>query len=289
MPDFPWTAGKSSRRSSSPLLSRGEGAPWRLFSSRLCARHRERTHGDDPQIGVGRGGARRDSERGAGRPSGCVSRNRRDAAGRRAAVQFRARALLPRRDDRDRRDVDLHDARLERARRLGRVRHRAPLRGARAVAHPLVSREETARDPRRDHGDARSGDGPPRDLRRADGARLLGREQAVSRLPRLHRLALDHDGTRHARRRRDPAVALPLPLHADADRGDAVVHEHGHRSVPLRRGTRVRLGDPQVHLAVVRPRDGARRLLGGPALALLARLRVLAVSLRRVTRCSRTA
>src|SRR5207247_730974 len=37
-------------------------------------------------------------------------------------------------------------------------------------------------------------------------------EQAVSRLPRVHRLALDHDGIRHARRRRDPAVALPLPF-----------------------------------------------------------------------------
>src|SRR5262249_270792 len=78
-----------------------------------------------------------------------------------------------------------------------------------------------------------------------------------------------------------PAVALPLSLHADADRGDALVHEHGPGPVSHGAGPRLRLGDPQVHLALVRAGDDAARVLGGPALALLARLRVLAVPIRR--------
>src|SRR5256885_3770779 len=56
---------------------------------------------------------------------------------------------------------------------------------ARALAHSLVSCKETARDPRGNHGDARGGDGAARDLRRADGARLLG-DRKSTRLNSSH-------------------------------------------------------------------------------------------------------
>jgi hypothetical protein len=125
---------------------------------------------------------------------------------------------------------------------------------------------------------------PKRDLRRADGARLLGRKQAFPRFPRLHRLALDRHGARNARGRRDPALALPLPVHADADLGDTLVHEHGPRGFPApttERPVRLRLGAAQIRVALVRPRDDAARVLGRSALAFLARLRLLALPVRR--------
>src|SRR5439155_9555010 len=74
---------------------------------------------------------------------------------------------------------------------------------------------------------------------------------------------------------------LSIPVHAHADCGDAVVHEHGPGAVPPWWGSAIRLGAVQDRLPVLRASDDAARVLGGLALARLARLRILAVPFRR--------